>query len=376
MDRSTQNGEGRRKLGWKTWALIASFLLLALGLAGFNVEENLATERPDSVGFGVPWNHRLHADLPPPDYSCKSCHHRSEAGDTEMRTCDSDGCHLRGPARSPEQEGLHRLTVGFAVPASSEASPESTLASATKALGAVPGFRRIIESEVNLQPAKAEGEPGLIVAKLLVDVTQQGRATPGTAVTSSLEARVDNVEGVRITPVPSQRVALHKSCVNCHNAAAKGPTKCEDCHSRNSGNEACGSCHEQTLAQLREGPHKLNSCAGCHTRDVAHPAGTAHDGPVPKNGSRAICLSCHVEPDSEMPGFPRKALQPYQIPRVKATADQAHAPTDEALNVGRRGRPRPRRIKAPRIPPRGVRELPRPTKRGHGSPPPRPVENR
>lgn len=88
---------GARGAAARPWVIFA-LVLVALGVAGYAIEQRAAAEeRPDEIGFGVPWSHELHARHS--DYNCQSCHHTTEAGQSDMRACDGSGCHPRGPAR-------------------------------------------------------------------------------------------------------------------------------------------------------------------------------------------------------------------------------------------------------------------------------------
>lgn len=295
----------------RVWVIAAALALLVVGIAGYSIERAHALDKPDGAGFGVPWDHRTHAGLR--QFNCQTCHHESEAGDTRMDRCGT--CHRREPARAPGEPRVTRLVVSSSDPIA--------ISALTKAGGAVHRVVRV-EPDALMIDVRATTEPEIERAKQWI--------------TDQIEATLPRAEKVRVTVVPTQRQAQHQSCLGCHNATSEGPTECAGCHSGVRGTESCGTCHHETLEQLRAGPHELVSCASCHTDLEGNEApehGGAHPGPVPSADDRADCLTCHCLSSAgegcagEAHPFKRRLIRPDQLPRGEATAEQGHSPDEE-----------------------------------------------
>lgn len=316
-----------------------TIVLLAIGALGYYIECAQAEQMPDVVGFGVPWSHELHARLAAPEFNCKNCHHQSTSSDVEMSSCDTDGCHLRGPAMEAGIPRLARLKATFVVELSQR---ETAIEAVSISLRQSPRVHRIFGTRsepatVEVSDDEDRGEqqqepPPRVSIELVVDVLDRGDE-PAAEMSSTVGSMIENssqlIESVRVSTVPTQRLALHRTCIGCHNAKQQGPREeCAECHADNRGNASCGSCHEEILAQLGEGAHKLVSCSACHSRDAMELVGEAsHVVEVPIARMRQDCLSCHGAPEGEDPtGFPQKRLSNDQLPAVRATAYQAHRP--------------------------------------------------
>lgn len=184
------------------WALALSLVLLVLGVTGLVVESRASTDpRPEGIGFGLPWSHELHARHP--DYTCQSCHHDSEAGQSRMRACDSAGCHPRGPVRDPDvrpgakapdnRSSLHAKCVGCHIAA--KQGP-------TKCEGCHVGNRG---TELC----------GSCHRDTLAAYQKSGhRAVPCSGCHSTIEKRRATETGSHPRPVP--KVSSNASCLDCH----------------------------------------------------------------------------------------------------------------------------------------------------------------
>lgn len=224
-----------------TTALIAALLLVALGIAGYNIESAAAVEGPDGVGYGLPWDHELHARHP--DFNCQSCHHKSRQGDNRMPACGD--CHPTTP------------DLGQGQPEPSKASDR----------------RHALHSScVGCHKAVSQGPVEC------ADCHQPGHGTKSCA--SCHQRTLDELTTGAHAGV---------SCASCHTDLVAEGNLVNDAHPqpvpRADSQGACLSCHEADEPDAAGFPRKLFSkCPARHRID---------------RDNRRQCLDCHDAHDPE-----------------------------------------------------------------------------
>jgi len=71
------------------------------------------------------------------------------------------------------------------------------------------------------------------------------------------------------------------------------------------GKDACKSCHEERVEELRGGVHKTLPCEGCHEPLSAHVTNDQKISDMPVHRSSEQCLICHQILDPRPKGFPQ-----------------------------------------------------------------------
>lgn len=102
---------------------------------------------------------------------------------------------------------------------------------------------------------------------------------------------------------------------------------------RHGESASCSQCHDEKMAQLREGSHSTVQCESCHAPLPTHIKDNEKIAPMPQNRSFAFCLRCHERLEARPSGFPQIDVQEHlqkasmeMSPDVCVSCHDPHSP--------------------------------------------------